>query len=54
MLQRVYLDNFKSLVDFSLPPKSDPHDLPSFSCLVGLNGSGKSTILQAGLSQEMC
>jgi len=47
MLQRVYLDNFKSLVDFSLPPKSDPLDLPSFSCLVGLNGSGKSTILQA-------
>lgn len=47
MLLRVYLDNFKSLMDFSLPPKSDSHDLPSFSCLVGLNGSGKSTILQA-------
>ncbi len=34
---RVY--NFKSLVDFNLP-------LAKFNCLVGLNGSGKSTVLQ--------
>jgi predicted ATPase len=47
ILQRIYLDNFKSLVDFSLPPKKDPVSLSSFSCLVGLNGSGKSTVLQA-------
>jgi ABC-type multidrug transport system ATPase subunit len=31
--------NFKSLVDFNLT-------LPKFSCLVGLNGAGKSTVLQ--------
>lgn len=47
MLTRVYLDNFKSLIDFSFPPKKDIQDIPAFSCLVGLNGSGKSTILQA-------
>ncbi len=33
------VDNFKSLVDFNLP-------LAKFNCLVGLNGSGKSTVLQ--------
>lgn len=32
-------DNFKSLVDFDLR-------LSTFTCLVGLNGSGKSTVLQ--------
>ena len=32
-------NNFKSLVNFRL-------DLAKFSCLVGLNGSGKSTVLQ--------
>jgi len=31
--------NFKSLVDFSL-------DLSKFTCLIGLNGAGKSTVLQ--------
>jgi predicted ATPase len=31
--------NFKSLIDFNLT-------LPKFSCLIGLNGSGKSTVLQ--------
>ena len=31
--------NFKSLVDFRL-------DLAKFNCLIGLNGSGKSTVLQ--------
>ncbi len=38
-ITHVKVDNFKSLVDFDLP-------LAKFSCLVGLNGSGKSTILQ--------
>jgi ABC-type lipoprotein export system ATPase subunit len=36
---RIKIDNFKSLVDFEL-------SLSKFSCLVGLNGSGKSTVLQ--------
>jgi ABC-type histidine transport system ATPase subunit len=36
---RIEVDNFKSLVDFQM-------DLPKFSCLIGLNGSGKSTVLQ--------
>lgn len=36
----IYVDNFKSLVDFRLP-------LAPFTCLIGLNGSGKSTVLQA-------
>ncbi len=31
--------NFKSLVDFKL-------DLAKFTCLIGLNGAGKSTVLQ--------
>ncbi len=35
----IKVDNFKSLVDFKLP-------LAKFSCLVGLNSSGKSTVLQ--------
>ncbi|MCF5225042.1 AAA family ATPase [Pseudomonas syringae] len=35
----VKVDNFKSLVDFEL-------DLSEFTCLVGYNGAGKSTILQ--------
>jgi len=40
--------NFKSLVDFEL-------ELSPFNCLVGLNGSGKSTVLQFidFLSQQM-
>lgn len=45
MIKSFYIDNFKSLVDFRLPPK--PHQLGSFTCLVGLNGAGKSTVLQA-------
>ena len=32
-------NNFKSLVDFRI-------DLANFNCLIGLNGSGKSTVLQ--------
>jgi predicted ATPase len=38
-IKYVKVDNFKSLVDFELP-------LAKFNCLVGLNGSGKSTVLQ--------
>ncbi|WP_298626464.1 AAA family ATPase [uncultured Zoogloea sp.] len=45
MIKSFYIDNFKSLVDFRLPP--EPHRLGSFICLVGLNGAGKSTFLQA-------
>jgi len=40
MLKSIWIDNFKSLVDFDL-------ELSKFNCLVGLNGSGKSTVLQA-------
>lgn len=46
MLTRFYIDNFKSLSDFSLPPDKG-RVLPKFVCLIGLNGSGKSTVLQA-------
>ncbi|WP_310487556.1 AAA family ATPase [Chamaesiphon sp. VAR_69_metabat_338] len=38
-IKSIKVDNFKSLVGFELP-------LAKFSCLVGLNGSGKSTVLQ--------
>jgi predicted ATPase len=38
-IKSIKVDNFKSLVGFELP-------LSKFSCLVGLNGSGKSTVLQ--------
>jgi predicted ATPase len=38
-IEHIKVDNFKSLVDFDLP-------LAKFNCLVGLNGAGKSTILQ--------
>ncbi len=38
-IEHIYVDNFKSLVDFDLP-------LAKFNCLVGLNGAGKSTVLQ--------
>lgn len=46
MLTRFQIDNFKSLSEFSLPPLDD-ESLPNFVCLIGLNGSGKSTVLQA-------
>jgi predicted ATPase len=39
-LTRIRVDNFKSLVDFEL-------QLAPFTCLIGLNGAGKSTVLQA-------
>ena len=38
-IKYIKVDNFKSLVDFKLP-------LAKFSCLVGLNSAGKSTVLQ--------
>ena len=47
-ITKIQVDNFKSLVGFTLP-------LSKFNCLVGLNGSGKSTVLQFldFLSQQM-
>jgi len=45
MITRFHIENFKSLVNFDLP--AQPHGLGMFSCLIGLNGSGKSTVLQA-------
>ncbi|MFW2611861.1 AAA family ATPase [Aliarcobacter butzleri] len=47
-LDRLYISNFKSLKDFTL-------DFSKFTCLIGLNSSGKSTILQAidFISQQM-
>ena len=45
MITRFKIDNFKSLVDFELPPAG--HELGGFTCLIGLNGAGKSTLLQA-------
>ncbi|MBI9095910.1 MAG: AAA family ATPase [Sphaerochaeta sp.] len=47
MLKQFTIDNFKSLIEFSFPPMQDTDSLPHFSCLVGTNGAGKSTILQA-------
>ena len=38
-IKHIQVDNFKSLINFEL-------SLAKFSCLVGLNGSGKSTVLQ--------
>ncbi|MDR1141275.1 MAG: AAA family ATPase, partial [Planctomycetaceae bacterium] len=47
-IKSIYVNNFKSLVDFKI-------DLAKFNCLIGLNGSGKSTFLQfiSFLSQLM-
>lgn len=39
-ISKIKISNFKSLVDFEI-------DLAKFNCLIGLNGSGKSTVLQA-------
>lgn len=38
-ITKIKVNNFKSLVDFEI-------DLAQFNCLIGLNGSGKSTFLQ--------
>jgi predicted ATPase len=40
MIKSIKINNFKSLVGFEC-------ELNKFSCLIGLNGAGKSTILQA-------
>jgi len=47
-LGTLYISNFKSLKNFKL-------DFSKFTCLIGLNSSGKSTILQAidFISQQM-
>lgn len=39
-INKIKLDNFKSLVDFEM-------ELAAFTCLIGLNGAGKTTVLQA-------
>ena len=39
-LERMYISNFKSISEFEL-------QFSKFTCLIGLNSSGKSTILQA-------
>lgn len=38
-ITKIKVNGFKSLVDFEM-------DLAKFTCLIGLNGSGKSTVLQ--------
>ena len=47
-ISKIKVNNFKSLVDFEI-------DLAKFNCIIGLNGSGKSTFLQfvSFLSQLM-
>lgn len=40
MIKSIWVDNFKSLVNFNI-------ELAKFNCVVGLNGAGKSTLLQA-------
>jgi len=40
LINHLKIDNFKSLADFSFP-------LAKFNCLIGLNGAGKTTVLQA-------
>lgn len=45
MICQFLIDKFKSLADFSQPPKTAA--LPHSACIVDLNGAGKSTVLQA-------
>ena len=40
MITKITINNFKSLYDFSMP-------FDRFNCLIGLNGAGKTTVLQA-------
>lgn len=46
MIKSFKIDNFRSLNEFQLPATGEP-DLGHFVCLVGLNGAGKSSVLQA-------
>ncbi len=46
MIDTFYISNFKSLDDFYLPPSADGW-MGDFTCMIGLNGAGKSTVLQA-------
>ncbi len=45
MLRKLSINNFKSLGNFSLHSEEMP--LGQLICLIGLNGAGKSTVLQA-------
>ncbi|HEV7403859.1 MAG TPA: AAA family ATPase [Chthoniobacteraceae bacterium] len=45
MITHVSIENFKSLVKFDLPPQGN--SLGWFTCLIGMNGAGKSSLLQA-------
>jgi predicted ATPase len=45
VIRRIQIDNFKSLDGFSLPPLETPQ-LANFTCLIGANGSGKTSVLQ--------
>lgn len=45
MIRRIQIDNFKSLDGFSLPPVGSPQ-LVNFTCLIGANSSGKTSVLQ--------
>lgn len=42
MIRQFYIDNFKSQVNFALPA-----NMRQFAWIVGLNGSGSSTLLTA-------
>jgi predicted ATPase len=46
VIRRIQIDNFKSLDGFSLPPIGSP-PLANFTCLIGTNGSGKTSVLQS-------
>jgi predicted ATPase len=45
VIRRIQIDNFKSLDGFSLPPAGSA-PLANFTCLIGANGSGKTSVLQ--------
>ena len=45
MITHFHIENFKSLADFDLPPRGQK--LAGFTCLIGMNGSGKTSLLQA-------
>lgn len=46
MIKSFKIDNFRTLNEFRLPANEED-ELGHFVCLVGLNGAGKSTVLQA-------